>query len=711
VHFGIAIASTLTHFWTLAALLVVVGLGWLDRPETAEAVPAADPVEPMLTAKVQPAAERAPRGSAGAPAGRSGSSASARKGGPAGSARSKQPAKAGSDRRRDAVPPRHALATPRPAGHLPAAQPFRETPPLSGSPILTLLPYVGVAALITLVLTWDYLVNQTAAQSAFDIFWKAFTVRVDGNAFRIVQSPMLLVMLIFTWTIGALLALADIYSVLSRTRGRAAAGGPSFWANGVVVYFGAVIGVFFIYGLIHASRVNYAGLAGMAVFQRIAGHIIVFDVALLLLILLTAGGLWFAESRYFGAESRPRPTRWFGETGALAVGGGAVALALALLVIVNVNIRTVQADTYYKQGLAYESAGAWESAVILYHQSARLQPDEDFYYLFMGRGLLQFAGGAAVANPVLPADLTKTATGDLLGFVERGLRARDREDLMRASHAALVAAQRLNPLNTDHSANLARLHRSWAFANALGPNDAPSNDALRRIVATRPQDVDLLKLDRSLAYYQQATSLSPQNAQLWNELASVQFVKGDIETALKTLDHSLTLDQQYFQTYVLRGDVLGTLGDRQGSLDAYRQATKYARDDVGVLSAVGVYSAQSGDLEGALTAFRRIIELQTAALNSAQSQLVSVEALASRAGGYGNLLRGAAERRDGLNGAIASQKSQLHLSYRNMALILRDMSRPAEALEAAAKAQSLANDAERPTIDALITDLQKRLTP
>jgi tetratricopeptide (TPR) repeat protein len=384
---------------------------------------------------------------------------------------------------------------------------------------------------------------------------------------------------------------------------------------------------------------------------------------------------------------------------------------LALLVIVNVNIRTVQADTYYKQGLAYESAGAWESAVILYHQAAQLQPEEDFYYLFMGRGLLQFAAAASAANPVLPADLENISTVDLLDLVERGLRARDREDLMRASYAALVATQRLNPLNTDHSANLARLHRSWAFANAMSPNDVPSNDVLRRIVATRPKDVDMAKLDRSLAYYRQATSLSPQNAQLWNELASVQFVMGDTEGALKTLDHSLALDQQYFQTYVLRGDLLATAGDRQGALEAYRKAANYTRDDVGVLSAIGVYRAQSSDPEGALATFRRIVELQTAALNSSQSQLANLEALASHAGGYGNLLRTAAERRDALNGTIASQKSQLHLSYRNMALILRDMGHMAEALEAAAKAQSLANDSERPTIDALIADLQKRSSP
>jgi hypothetical protein len=91
--------------------------------------------------------------------------------------------------------------------------------------------------------------------------------------------------------------------------------------------------------------------------------------------------------------------------------------------------------------------------------------------------------------------------------------------------------------------------------------------------------------------------------------------------------------------------------------------------------------------------------------------LATLEAQISRAGGYAALLPAAASRRDQLTGAIASQKSQLHVSYRNTALILRDASRLPEALEAARKAQSLASDAERPTIDALIADLQKRQNP
>ena len=49
IHFGIAIAATLTTFWTLAGVLVAVGLGWVER---------AEPAAPGLTTVAGPAAVR-----------------------------------------------------------------------------------------------------------------------------------------------------------------------------------------------------------------------------------------------------------------------------------------------------------------------------------------------------------------------------------------------------------------------------------------------------------------------------------------------------------------------------------------------------------------------------------------------------------------------------------------------------------------------------
>ncbi|MDQ1301472.1 MAG: hypothetical protein QG637_1394, partial [Chloroflexota bacterium] len=683
IHFGIAIASTLTTFWVMAGALVAVGLGWVNLAgeSVATAVPAGETAGPAggLNRLPEASAPVVVANAAPASAGRSKSRATAQ-------TSASRPGAPSSTRR----PAERAAVAARPAPQ-PSSRPR--------SPVLTFLPYAGIGALITLVLTWDYLINQTGAQGASNILWNAFTTRIDNTTFRIVQSPMLLMLMAFTWLVGGLLALTEHLQMAPARRGadglsRRAA------AKRAVIYAGVVVGVWLIYGLFHAGRLSVQGFSGLAVFGHVASHILVFDIVLFILMLLVGAAIW-------AGDTRPRSARFSQDLPAIPLVAGAGAALVALVVIVNVNIKTVQADTYYKQGLAYEGAGAWDGAVVLHGEAAKLEPAEDFYYLFLGRALLQLAAGQPVGNAVLPTDTTKLSQEALLGVIERGVRARNREDLMRASYAALSGAQRLNPYNTDHSANLARHNRSWAFTDALGPNDAPTNALLRQLATTQAKGVNFDRLAQSLAYYRQATSLSPQNAQLWNELATTQFIMGDTEAALATLRHSETLDPIYSQTFIIRGDMLATIGDKAGALAAYRKGVDLAGADPGILSAVGVYSAQTGDNDGALVAFKRMAELQEASLTATQQQLNELNALVSRLGGYGALLPTATQRRDALQGSLPGIRAQLHLTYRNLALVQRDAGRIPEALQMARTALTYASEAERPTIDALIAELQK----
>ncbi len=684
IHLGIAIASTLTTFWVLAAVLIAAGMGWVNP--TAEV---ADEAQSVQNEDVAHRAVMAAPAASGKLHGEvhPATAASRRKASTPAALQAARPAASASARR---SPQRPApLAAQRPHGELPAL-------PKARSPILTFLPYAGIVSVISLVLTWNFLVNQTGAQDPLVILWNAFTVRVDGSTFRAVQSPMLLVMLLFTWVVGGMLAIAE-HTYLFSVRGRTA------WLANAAIYAGTAAGVWLIYGMIQANRLLLTNLSGLAVFRHIANHIDVFVAFLFGMMLAVAAALWISDTR-------PRPSRFSQVSPVIPLLGGAGAAILALLVIVDVNIQTVQADTYYKQGLAYENAGAWEGAAILHNEAAKLEPQEDYYYLFLGRALLQMAGDQPVGNVVLPAatDLEKLDPQRLLTAIDRGMRARDREDMMRASFAALIGAQHLNPYNTDHTANLARHSRSWAFTNALGPNDTLTNSSLYQIVATRPKDVDMGRLKQSIEYYREATALSPQNAQLWNEMATTQFIMGDIDGAKASLDRSRNIDPIFSQTYILRGDMLATIGDKTGALEAYRKGAELAGNDPGVLSAVGVYSAQTGDAEGALAAFQRLAETQQTSLEATQQQLADLNALVDRLGGYSTVLSSASQRRDALQASIASQRSQLHLTLRNQALVLRDTGRLPEALEAARAALTYATDAERPTTDALITELQSQ---
>ncbi len=227
------------------------------------------------------------------------------------------------------------------------------------------------------------------------------------------------------------------------------------------------------------------------------------------------------------------------------------------------------------------------------------------------------------------------------------LQLRNREDLTRASLAVLLAAQRLNPLNTDHTANLARLYRSWAFSNVTTA-ESGNNATLRQLALTRPQEVDVTKLQQSIRHYQAALSLSGHNSGLWNELAVVQFVANDVQGALASLDRSQQLDDRFYQTYVLRGEILGDGGDKAGALEAYRQANELRPNDPNVVSAIGVYSAQSGDMAGAIQAFDQLIDGGKRALAVVQRDLAEFDQAATRAGSVAALGAGAQGRRDQL---------------------------------------------------------------
>jgi tetratricopeptide (TPR) repeat protein len=644
VHIGIAIVSTMTHFWVFAAALVAIGMGWVREEESEAPVTAPAPVAVNAPAASRPASRK--------DAGKSGR---------------KSPAMT---ERRPAYAAERATAAP-----------------VMRRPLLALLPYALLMAIISVIFIWNYTVNQSGAQGAFAIFWSSFTTRTRD--FQTVASPMLLVLVLFTWFIGGVTAIVE-----ARDGGRF----RYSTAGAAALYFGVSALTFLIYGLVHASRIELGALSGIDIFRRIAGHIVFLDLVLFLLIFGLAAGIALASPQ-------PWPTRMVRRGAATAATTAGLA-ALAVFVIASVNVRSVQADVYYKQGLGYEGVGQWEGSVVLYREATRLQPQEDYYYLFLGRALLQLSDVVQAGTAVLPEDLSNVDTGELLALVDRGIQSRTRDDILRAAHAALVGAQRLNPLNTDHAANLARLHRAWAFSGAVAPGESGDPMRLREVLAQRPESVNADRLQRSVDYYRQAVGLSPQNAGLWNELATVQYIQGDLTGALETLNRSLQVDDRFFPTHLLLGDVRTAQNDLPGALAAYERAAEISPRNISVLSAVGVTGADAGRPEASVDAFQRIVALQRDALQGSQSQLAQLNQEATAAGGYENLQSTAAGRRQQLEQQIAGQRQQLFLANRNLAFVLRDMGQTSEALAAAQSALEYAPEGERPGLEQLIATLQ-----
>jgi tetratricopeptide (TPR) repeat protein len=181
-----------------------------------------------------------------------------------------------------------------------------------------------------------------------------------------------------------------------------------------------------------------------------------------------------------------------------------------LLAAFSTNLRVTQADIIYKTAEGFGTADNWEVATRLYLLASSYAPNEDYYYLFVGKGFLE------VANR-----LTDPA---------------EQPSLVAEAEERLEEAQRLNPLNPDHTANLARLYRWWASVAGNSEDQA-----------ARAETAD--------DFYAQAVSLSPNSALLWNEWAGLKLaLLNDRAGALEIINRSLALDPLFESTHVLLGD-------------------------------------------------------------------------------------------------------------------------------------------------------------
>ena len=201
---------------------------------------------------------------------------------------------------------------------------------------------------------------------------------------------------------------------------------------------------------------------------------------------------------------------------------GAILAPVMLIVVVGLsyfsNWRIIQADIAFKLAEPFSASQQFDIANLLYERSKMLAPDEDYYDLFLGRNLLELA---------------KTKTD-----------AAEKQAIFEKTEADLLEAQAKNPLNPDHTANLARLYSWWAMQ---------TNDPAERQARGEVSD----------NYYRQVLILSPNNARLWDEWAILHLdVLRDDERGLELLDKSLEIDPEYDWTHMLLGNYYFNLARR-----------------------------------------------------------------------------------------------------------------------------------------------------
>lgn len=229
-------------------------------------------------------------------------------------------------------------------------------------------------------------------------------------------------------------------------------------------------------------------------------------------------------------------------------------VAITLFVCIFAFLSTVIADVHYKKGLSFENADRFDLAVPAYLDALRWTPTQDFYYLFLGRAYLELAKKA----PDYKTSTTIDKINDLFSISPAQLQQMGRDATIKAAAKALEEAKTLAPFNTDNSANLGRLYQYWS-------EGSPDPDLRKE------------RFEKALAYYEEASKLSPNTAHIQFEWGRVYHAQGVFDKATEKYQHALQLDAFYTPTYTYFGDIYRQTKEYDKAVEMYLQAT--TRDD------------------------------------------------------------------------------------------------------------------------------------
>jgi tetratricopeptide (TPR) repeat protein len=411
-----------------------------------------------------------------------------------------------------------------------------------------MLAVAVVGGFVLGTLAFDFITNAERLINPLTVVWHALTaLPMEGGR----TSYGVLMVFALTWLMSAVLFISQM------VKGGVFRERKDDWILATVLYLLVSLAVGFAFALVlaggHTSLVRTPPQSLEELANRVAGHLTSYYS--FIAFALVAGGVAFL----LGMRRLPQQTAhpW----GAIAL---IVLVILAGAIASAINLTPIQADIVYKQADPYDREGQWPAAIELYEYAIRLAPKEDFYYLYLGRARLEQA--KTIEDPAV------------------------RDNVMRVTEDVLTKAREINPLNTDHSANLARMYRTWAEMTS----DAEARQAL---------------IQRSSDSYAIATSLSRNHAILWNEWALLYFYVGDFERAQETITHSLEIDPDYEQTWTIQADLYASQNQIADAIEAYKQSLEALPRQTEVWLRLGDMYMGQNQLEKAAEAYEQALEL------------------------------------------------------------------------------------------------------
>jgi tetratricopeptide (TPR) repeat protein/O-antigen ligase len=243
----------------------------------------------------------------------------------------------------------------------------------------------------------------------------------------------------------------------------------------------------------------------------------------------------------------------------------------------------VIADIYYKQGLNADGSNRTDIPPLQYATALNWQPEQDYYWLFMGRAILGLTQGLPEGAASLPPP---SAQEILSRDWRRGLAGGHRDDAFNYALAALQEALRLSPLNSDHPANLARTYKLWG-SNVSDPARKAS------------------LFQQSIDWYSKAVALAPHSALLYDELGQAYSLADRPTDAEAAYQRAIALDPGYPPPLARLGDYYGQQNRPEEAIPLYEQAIKADPAQVGLYRALANQLAKAGRQDEAVAAAER----------------------------------------------------------------------------------------------------------
>jgi tetratricopeptide (TPR) repeat protein len=496
-----------------------------------------------------------------------------------------------------------------------------------------------VGGFIIGTLSFDFVTNAERLTRPAQIVWRSLTV-LPAQGSR--SSYGALMIFAFTWVMSTVLFIAQMAKrgAFEEREGDWLVATPLYMLISLTIGLGFSLVLAGRHAAVVGSRPqDIAGVLDLA--RRVAGTLTLYYWFIVFALVLGGAVL------LIGTRGRPKPV------GQLSVIALLVLLLLVGAVSVMTNLHPIQADIIYKQANPYERQDQWPVAIKHYQRAINLAPREDFYYLYLGRAYLEYA--KTLQDPM------------------------QRRTILQQTEETLKEARDINPLNTDHSANLARMYRTWAEL----ATDAETRQEMIR---------------RSSENYEIATTLSPQNAILWNEWGMLYLSTAQFEKAQEKISHSLEMDPGFDQTWTIQADLFASQDMITDALEAYQTALEIEPEQVDVWMRVADIQRQRNRIEKAAEAYKRAVEIRPKYLQGWR-YLGSMYAQLGRNQQSIEALEHALE--------LAPQANDVWDTHRMLAIVYSQAGQPDAALSHAQQALQTAPQEQRAQLEQLVAQLSE----